>query len=222
MVKHMPAHTRRAHAKGAEWHGDNLNSLDEAKDDGFDDVDQNVQWVYDHPALYKTRPEGEARIMHWGDPKRNNYRYYLEPGAKHARKMTKKELRRKVGGGKRRWSDAQVARWRRGPSPSSAHPHTLQEHFERARKIGIDLIPELKSRAFGRTVPAEHVVAAAEAARVEPWFMTLWYMLGVKAKVTAIVKAGGQIAIIFGKRKALRAVARRVTKTWAVKPTRIW
>lgn len=222
MVAAMPAHTRRAHAKGAEWHGDTLAVLKAEAHDGFEDTDQNAQWVYEHPEDYKNDPSGECKIMHWADPRRNNFHFIVSKDGHTVRRMTKKELRRKVGGGKGKWSLEEVNRWRRGPKLDSTKPHDLITHYRHAKRAGITIIPELKSPAFARPEVAAHCVAAAEKAGVPKWYMALWNLWGIKGKVQAFVGAGAEIAVIFGKRKYLRRVARAAIKTWAVKPTRIW
>ncbi len=215
----MPASTQRAHFEPA-WTGDSFVGLRQVSrhdlgPDGIRATDTNLQWFWRKRRRGQPRT-GEAFALHWRDPARNNFRYIVTKRGR-VRPMTRAELRRT------HWTPAQVHRWRRGPSKHSAKPRTYKAMARRAVALDVVIIGELKTPAFRRPVPAQYVVDAAVAVGHPPWFMALYgSMPRCRGKCRAVIKAGGQFAVIFGRFQRLRPTFRRAVRSWRVKPTRVW
>lgn len=214
----MPPRTRRWHAPKirGEWWGDRIQALELAVQQGYRFIDQNVQWAWRDPANHARG--GVAFVMHWGVPGRDNYLYIVDKATGRVRKMTPVEMRRPITA----WAAADVYRWRRGPKPDSYRPHNLAAHAREATRVGIQIIPELKARAFAQETPAAQVVATMKRHGQQPWFMALWSMWGCARKCSKIICAGGQFAVIFGGRTRLMRTKRAVIRLWRPQPTRIW
>ena len=86
-------------------------------------------------------------------------------------------------------------------------------------RVGITIVLELKNKPFARRAIAEQIVRTAKNAGHRPVFMALYNMAKIREKAAAVVKAGGQFAVIYGKRQFLRRLSRHAAKKWAVKPT---
>lgn len=218
MTTHMPPRTRRWHApKGkGEWWGDRLQALNVAARQDYRYIDQNVQWAWRNPADHALG--GTAFVMHWGFPGRDNYRFILDPHTRRVRRMTRTELRRPIFD----WPAAQVHLWRRHRWRSSARPMSLAVHARRATAVGIQIIPELKARAFMQHLPAAQVGATMRRHGQQPWFMALWSMWGIEQKTAAVIDSGGQFAVIFGGRTERMPAAEAQIRQWKVQPTRVW
>jgi hypothetical protein len=224
-AEQMPAQLRRGHAIGAEWRGDRRSAIvnqrkaiNRATQHRWLPMpapsrDMNFHWHWRDPSNHALG--GDHRCHHWADPRRNNYRFYLEPGATKARRMTRAELRRTV------WTDAEVARWRRTSDPHSAYP----ERYAVLAKVGHDndvyVIPEWKNADCGTSQAAASFVQAARLAAHPPWSMALLNLPGARAKSEQIQHAGGSFALIFGSLTA-RARKPKDWNQWSPKPTRIW
>jgi len=214
----MPPSTQRAHFEPA-WKGDRLIALDQVAarppgPDGINAIDCNFQWFWNDPKI--PAEGGEAFALHYAAPGRNNFTY-INAGNGRVREMTRAELRR------RKWRPEQVRRWRRGPTLDSASPKTYRQMAAHAVEVGATITGELKSPAFRRHIPARHVVTAAKQAGHPPWFMALYgSMPFASGKCAAIIGAGGEFAVIFGRYQSLRAGFRKAVKTWPVKPTQVW
>jgi hypothetical protein len=183
----MPAVFPRDHYE-PPWKGDSLVGilLTARRPGGHDHykvIDQNYQWG-----------QKCAWCLHWGIPEKDNYHFYLEPGAKHARRMSFRERHRHISG----WSDAQVSRWRRSESPKSARPQTYATMVKYAVSHHVIIVAELKSPAFNTAQAAHYMVNTAKAHNHPPFFMALINMRNVRSKAKAIHLQGGQFAVIFG------------------------
>lgn len=214
----MPASTQRAHFDPA-WRGDSFAGIDTVAkqspgEDGVRAIDNNFQWFWRRRRRLGRR-RGIAFALHWRDPGKNNFRYILDGGR--VRPMTRAELRRT------RWTAEQVRRWRRGPSRTSAAPRTYAAMVRHAVAKDVVICAELKSPAFRRRVPAQTLVAAAKRAGHPPWYMALYgSMPYCRGKCKAVVNAGGEFAVIFGRYQHHRTYFRRAVRSWRVKPTRVW
>lgn len=218
----MPAQTQRAHSDPS-WVGDRLGALDDVArqgrgPDGIIAADRNFQWAWHDPRFHSRG--GAAYCLHWEDPHRNNYRHILEAGGKRTRPMTRAELGRSIT----RWRASDVRRWRRTSSIHSERPPTYVAMARKAVAVGVVITAELKSNAFAEQLPARQIVNAAKRAGHPPYFMALYGSMPLcRQKCQAIVRAGGQFAVIFGNWQYLRkgrfAVA---VKFWNPKPTRTW
>jgi hypothetical protein len=159
----MPASTRRAHFE-PPWRGDRpLGILATARKrpgpGGVRAIDVNLQ----------VSKEGTAWASHWGVPKKDNWKYIVDAHSHHVRRMNRAELRRPMG----LWTDAEIVRWRRGPSKASARPHTYREMARLAVHHGVTICGEVKSRRFAEPAVAAKLVNDARLVGHPPWFMAL-------------------------------------------------
>jgi len=207
----MPAAVSRLHApKGNENIGDSLAW--ETKHHGRV-MDENFQVTNDAHG----KPGWQIWMMHWDKAGQNGYHYIVEPGTHHVRKMTKAEQRRPLSD----WTSAQVARWRAGPSYDSRSPKTWEQAVVNAKRHNVIITPECKSRKFAYPAVAKMMVDVARKHDYPCWPMALWTMKDAHGKCDAFADAGVKFAIIFGKAKVLRPLARRTTKRWQHHPV-IW
>lgn len=208
----------RWHAAGPEWTGDTLGALDVAKREGFRYIDQNGQFVFrdPHAARNGGSLSGTAFVMHWPDPARNNFRFIID--GKRVRPMTTIELHAAVND---YWTEADVRRWRRGPSGDSERPQSYAAHAGHAAHVGICLVLELKNAAFAHDHVAQQLHATARRVGHRPIFMALWGLPKIKAKCEAFVKAGCEFAVIYGNDPGhrMKHIADRETQLWAYPPT---
>lgn len=196
----MPAVFPRDHYE-PPWKGDSLVGIlltarRPAGKDRYKVIDQNYQWGQEC-----------AWCLHWGIPARDNYLYYLEPGAKKARPMSFRERHKHVNG----WTDAQISRWRRSPDPKSARPRTYATMCKYAVAHQVIIVAELKSPAFATQKAAEYMVDTALKLGHPPFYMALINMRYCAGKAKAIHMAGGQFAVIFGNHGN-----KRVPKDWGM------
>lgn len=217
----MPAHTQRAHSDPS-WKGDSLAALDLDKHrtkgpDGIIALDKNFQWVWNDPKDHSKG--GFAVCMHWGNAGQNNYHHILTDGGKRTRPMTPAERSRSIND----WRATDVRRWRRTASVHSERPPSYAAMVRKAVQVGVIIIGELKSSAFATKMAAQQVVNAAVRAGHPPYFMALYgSMPKCRQKCQAIVKAGGQFAVIFGTYQWRRKQFHLAVKLWNPKPTREW
>ena len=188
----MPRALPRTHFKPS-WKGDRLYAIKlvsqmKAGGDGKKAIDMNFVWG-----------QHKAWCLHWNTPYMNNYYFYLDPGAKRARRMKTKELRRPV----QQWTDVQIARWRRSPNPNSAKPASYATCVRYAHSKGVIVVAELKSAAFATEEAASYMVRNAKKSQHPAYFMALLQMKNCRGKAEAIHKAGGEFAVIFGRAKSL-------------------
>lgn len=105
--------------------------------------------------------------------------------------------------------------------PNGDRPLTWEQAVRLAKDLKVVLTPELKSRAFVRADVAEHLVQVCGEHDYPLWSMALLSMRYCKGKCYAIVDAGGQFAIIFGRQRYL-AYGPNLIKNWTLSPSRIW
>lgn len=216
----MPITTQRAHFEPA-WKGDRFIGLkivskSQLGPDGIRAIDNNIQWFWRKRKKGSPR-SGEAFALHWRNPARNNFPYIVDEQTGRVRPMTPAELRRTD------WQPSEVHRWRRGKSKHSAKPRTYKAMARRAAKLGVVICGELKTPAFRRKIPAQHVVNAAISVGHPPWFMALFRSMPYcRGKCKAIIRAGGQFAVIFGRYQHYRSKFHKAVKRWPVQPTRVW
>lgn len=212
----MPKATHRYHAPGWDtFKGDNFDAHNNAKREGFTDIDQNFQWVFKHRLLKSLG--GVAFNIHWNNPYQNGYHFVVDAKTGNVRPMTPKELHGKIN---EFWSEEGVWRWRRGPSKDSWHPRSYRATVRHARKVGVRVNAELKSKAFRRKDVAKQLVTSAQKEDHPAWYMSLWSMGYCEGKARAIIGAGGEYAIIFGGKWNYPAMNK--ARRWAVPPTRLW
>lgn len=207
----MPPRTNRAHYTPS-WRGDRPAALQQVGRKRLGPgrvraIDVNLQ----------VSKDGTAWAMHWGIPKKDNFKYILATNGR-VRKMTAAELRRNVSA----WTDAQIFRWRRGRVKPSARPHTYREMARIAVLHHVVICGELKSRRFAEKAVAERLVHDAKLANHPAWFMALINMKNCRGKCEAIRDAGGHFALIFGRFRGLARRAPADWDRWRHKPTRIW
>jgi hypothetical protein len=101
---------------------------------------------------------------------------------------------------------------------------TWPESVAYAKRAGVVLTPELKSQAFRIQTVANIIVETCRKADYPCWSMALTGMKYCKEKCSAIIKAGGHFATIYGRgRMRIRSLRVAATiKRWPVKPSARW
>lgn len=210
----MPSSTQRAHARGAEWRGDRSLFIRQV---GRHALGRDHIRAADLNFIHNWN-------LHWGVPKKDNYKYVVDATTRRVRRMTRAELRTFVSG----WPDG-ATRWRRRRSVVSERPHTYAEVVKYAMEHGVVVCAELKW--IPSPAEAAELVAAAKAANHPPYFMAMLRQSRrastdiCQTKCEHVVEAGGQFAVIHGRGllgRANRRLSGRVTPGWSPGPTRIW
>jgi hypothetical protein len=106
------------------------------------------------------------------------------------REMTHEEKHRPVD----EWHDRAIGRWRRGPR-GGAKPCTVGKRQRQARRRGVTIAWELKSRDYGEADYAERFVSAVKASGGRAWYFTLAKMRNWGPKLKAFHLAGGEVAL---------------------------
>ena len=211
----MPKQTHRWHAHGPEWTGDNFDAHYAAKRAGYTDIDQNFQHVFKHWLLKSLG--GTSFNFHWPDPYRNNYHYVVDAKTHRVRPMTKRELHGEIN---KFWTEEGVWRWRQGPSIDSWRPHSYRSTIRHARKVGVRVNAELKSKWYRRKDVAKQLIDSARKEDHPAWYMSLWQMGYCRGKADAIITQGGYYAIIWGGHVNQKD-AHEASK-WNPAPSRYW
>jgi hypothetical protein len=99
---------------------------------------------------------------------------------------------------------------------------TWEESVTYAKSHGVILTPELKSLAFALPDVAQAMVAVCKKHDYPLWAMALLRMKNCRGKCEAIVGAGGQFAVIFGRFRSMAARRPADWANWRHKPTKIW
>lgn len=206
----IPAQTDRAHLPQSDLRCDTLHVLFMAhRGSGF--ADMNACSLLDSDAN-----------LHWPEgPGRNHYDWiwtgrYDEHGHEIRRPMTQTELHRPLI----EWPEARYLRWRQGPT-GGHKPATVATRQEQAKRLGVTICWELKSRAYRSSVRARRFVAAVKASGHTAYYMTLVTMRGWGRKLRAFKQAGGQTALLaHGAKKTLRI--RALLRIYRPYIDRIW
>jgi hypothetical protein len=136
--------------------------------------------------------------LHWTEgPRLNHYDWIWTGGRTRIlrreirRPMTDEELRRDVA----QWHDAGISRWRRakrgGPKPA-----TVAQRQRQAKRRGVIICWELKSRRYADPEVAARIVEDVRASGGQGFFMALVTMRLWGQKARAIHQAGGQFALL--------------------------
>lgn len=182
----MPAQTHRFHLSWRDPRCDTLEFLNMAARNGRRFVDCNACVSADDTAWNLHWPEG-PRLNHYDWIWTGKRRFFREV----RRPMTQGELNRNVG----RWSDAGIARWRRGKR-GGPRPATVLKRQRQAKRRSVYICWELKSPAFAHADVAERIVEDVRASGWPAFFMALVTMRGWQGKARAIHQAGGQFALL--------------------------
>lgn len=192
----------------------------------LDGVDVNTQVAPVDPEHIDEAHGVVIFCLHGETPASNGYGNIVRADGR-VHEMTGEERHRPI----HKWAAAQVRKWRRGKTKSSAHPVTLRGALRFLRRHGGRAVIELKSRLFRFAWVCLQAVKACAAEGVAPWFKALANMAFCREKCAGIRSAvargrHGDFAIIFGKhirgRGARVRAGRSITANWAVKPTAIW
>lgn len=183
----MPAETHRGHLPWQDPRCDTLQLLNMAARHGVKFVDCNAC----------VSADGTSWNLHWPEGPRLNHYDWIWTGRRTwygreiRRPMTSEELRRPV----HLWHDAGIARWRRGSS-GGVKPATVAKRQRQAKRRGVIICWELKSRAYAHADVAERIVEDVRASRHPGFFMALVTMRDWGQKARAIHQAGGQFALL--------------------------
>lgn len=183
----MPAETHRAHLLASDPRCDTLEFLNIIARHGWRYGDFNTCASADDTAWN----------LHWAEgPKLNHYTWIWTGrrtrfGREIRRPMTESELHRPVG----QTPDSVIARWRRGPH-GGERPATVKERQRQAKRRGVVICWELKSRNFAHADVAERIVEDVQASGWPAFFMALVTMRNWGQKARAIKQAGGQFALL--------------------------
>jgi hypothetical protein len=183
----MPAETHRVHLPWYDPRCDTLALLDAIAREGRRFGDFNACASADDTSWNLHWPEG-PKLNHydwiWTGKRRWNGREIRRP-------MTDEELHRNVG----QWHDAGIARWRRaergGPKPA-----TVAKRQRQAKRRGVIICWELKSRTYTDPEVAQRLVDDVERSKWQAFYMALATMRGWGQKARAIHQAGGQFALL--------------------------
>lgn len=191
----IPAQTHRAHLLQSDLRCDTLHVLFMAhRGSGF--ADMNACSLLDADAN-----------QHWPEnPVRNHYDWmwtgrYDAHGHEIRRPMTHAERHRPLI----EWTEARYLRWRQGPE-GGHKPATVATRQAQAKRLGVIICWELKSRAYQSPARARRFVAAVKASGHTAYFMTLVTMRGWGRKLKAFKLAGadGTALLAHGVKKTLR------------------
>lgn len=198
----IPKSTHRAHLKQSNGRCDTITVLRmAAKQPGrLKYADMNACALKDDDAN-----------LHWpAGPAKNHYDHIATKdanGREKRRPMTKSELHKPVI----EWTRDEFLTWRRGPS-GGPRPATVAMRQVEAKKLGVIICWELKSRQYRIRANAERFVAAVEASKHKAYYMTLVTMAFWGPKLRAFKNAGGETALLaHGVRKTAAIEAGLVT-----------
>ena len=214
----MPLQTQRAHFDpkvGDSWHAIQRTAHLSIGQDAIRALDMNFQLVP------RRIPDGHggyaivwvAMSMHWAKPGKNGYdRFVGADGQIHM--MTRRQRRMTA----QEWGYDGVMTWRRA---TGERPLTYEEAIAYAAEHGVVITAELKSPRFARAqATLEAMVTACKAVGHPAWFMALITMKDARGKCAAVIAAGGQFALIFGRFRWTRKP--KDWAAWKPKPTRMW
>jgi hypothetical protein len=136
--------------------------------------------------------------FHWPDGPKLNHYTWIWTGRRTRilrreirRPMTDAELHRDVD----QWPDPGIARWRRGRH-GGVKPATIAKRQRQAKRRGVIICWELKSRAFAEAEVAERIVEDVRSSGWPAFYMALVTMRLWGQKARAIHNAGGQFALL--------------------------
>lgn len=204
----IPSQTRRFHLPWYDRRCDTLRFLLIAVWRGFRFVDCNAV----------LSANGTSWNLHWANgPKLNHFTWIWtgrrnKYGREIRRPMTYDELHRPVD----KWTDSQIARWRRAPK-RGRKPATVYKRQRQAKRLGLIICWELKSRTYGKADYADRLVDDVERSKHPAFYMTLVTMRNWGEKLWAVKDAGGQTALL-----AHGAPKPRDLDKWAPHIDRIW
>lgn len=183
----IPARTHRVHLNWKDPRCDTVAILNLTARQGRRFVDCNACRSKD----------GTSWNLHWPNgPRLNHYDWYWTGrrtrfGREIRRPMTPAELSRDVD----QWTDAEISRWRRARR-GGPKPRTVYERQKQARRRGVFICWELKSRDYGQADYAEKFMAAVAASKWPAFVMTLVTMAHWGPKLRAFKQAGAQTALL--------------------------
>jgi hypothetical protein len=142
--------------------------------------------------------DGTSWCLHWTNGPKLNHYDWIWTGRRTRilrreirRPMTDEELHRDVD----QWHDAGIARWRRaehgGPKPATCGKRNRQ-----AKRRGVIICWELKSRHFADDEVAQRLVDDVRASKWPAFYMALVTMRLWGQKARAIHNADGQFALL--------------------------
>lgn len=183
----IPANTHRYHLHWSDPRCDTLAFLNMAARRGYLYVDCNACLSAD----------GTSWNLHWATgPKHNHFDWYWTGrrnrfGREIRRPMTQAELDWNVD----EWTDAQIRRWRTAER-GGRRPATVYKRQRQAKRRGLIICWELKTRTYGRADYADRLVDDVERSGHPAFYMTLVTMANWGPKLRAVHEAGGRTALL--------------------------
>jgi hypothetical protein len=185
----IPATTNRLHLS-PYWKGDSPRAINVA---GARRVRGRGRYIDMNFQVCRDNVMG----LHWDTAAKNGYRFIQVSRIKR-RPMTREELYRPVGS----WSAEDIKKWRRTARvtrkyESRVRPYTFTELIQYAKRRGVIICAELKSRRFG-TDPtiAEKMYANCVKYGVTVYPMTLVTMAYWAQKMINFKRAGFETALL--------------------------
>lgn len=195
----IPKSTHRAHLKQSNGRCDTITVLHMAAN---------------HPGKLKYADMNACALkdddanLHWpAGPGKNHYDHIAtgkdSNGRETRRRMKRAELNKPVI----EWTREEFLTWRRGPR-GGPRPATVAMRQAEAKKLGVIICWELKSREYRVGAHAQRFVRAVVDSKHKGYYMTLVTMAFWGPKLRAFKNAGGETALLaHGVRKTTRIAA---------------